>query len=252
MNKITTIAIFALLLVPISALADTQTHSIKDMYSVKVAHVGDTIVVTNNDNVLHSITGKDNRGDVIDYKLAPGDTINLQFMFPVNFAYYDKYDKNLFGSLYTFEPSTDLTQMNVYNHTSISDLYEKPQYVEGTASAPANVMTSDNATTLGNTTSQVQVAPSTQSVASVPSNTTTTSSGTLSFGFSNSTKLTVATPDNSTLAEMKQVISLQQTQIDNYKTQLDVVNKQLAYWENQASQWQTVAERLAEIVQSLQ
>lgn len=232
MNKVASIALFALLLVPISALAENQTYPIRDMYTVRVAHVGDTIVITNTDGILHSITGKDSRGERIDVTLEPGQSTNIQFMFPVDFAFYDKYTHDKFGVIYTYDPNVDLSSLHVYNFTSIHDLFEIPQY-----SLDAQT-TSDNITTTAPTLSfgfSNQTTPITTSSSSVSSNTTPVPIN--------------ATQDNSTAAELKAVIAVQQSQIATLKNQLGNATNQISYWQGLAQQWEIVAERLAQSLQ---
>lgn len=132
MNKTVIIGILVLLalLVPTSALAESQTHSVSDMYTVRVIHVGDVITVVNTDSVTHSISGRTDRGDVIDDKLDAGGNAQLQFSFPGQFSFYDKYDRTHFGIIYVYDPSQDLSKVNVFNSTSKSDLFQAPQYAE--------------------------------------------------------------------------------------------------------------------------
>lgn len=224
MNKTLGIAICALLLVPIAAFADTN-YSIKSMFNAKTAHVGDNIIITNDDTKPHSITGKDNMGEKIDDTIQPGKSVNLQFLFAGEFAFYDKYDQNVTGVLYIYEPSVDLTKLNVYNHTSVADLYEKPHYE--TVASVQNVTTSENNTSTNQTISQTMSTPTFESSnATVPIVNPTTS-------------------DNQTVQDMKTEITLLQKEVDNYKIQLDNANKQVSIWQQLASDWQNVAERMS-------
>lgn len=194
------ILVLLALVVPTSALAESQTYDVNNMFTVRTVHVGDVITVVNTDSTTHSISGKTDRGDTIDNKITAGGSTQLTFSFPGQFSFYDKYDKTKFGIIYVFDPSQDLSKVNVFNGTSKSDLFQAPIYEEDlsvpntpntntplanntqtnntapttTTSTPITTTTNDSISTPNTTPSQPTPVQNTTSTQTTPAPTTTT------------------------------------------------------------------------------
>lgn len=205
MNRLMIGLIVALaLVVPSSALAESYTVS--DMFMVRTVHVGDTITVFNNDNKTHSISGKTSTGETIDDKISAGQSVDIQFLFPGQFSFYDKYDKSKFGTIYVYEPSVNLTAMTVYNKTSITDLFQAPIYAQDLVIPNST----NNSTPLANQTN-------------IGSSSTPSSGGSVvSFGISNSTQPIVTQNTTTTPTD----ISKLEAKIDSLTTEVQSLKAQ--------------------------
>jgi len=114
-----------------SAEPQTLIYGTGGLYSVHVAHVGDSLVVRNDDISNHTVTGKASTGEIVSSgTIKPGQNFTMSFMFPAQFSFYDQYHQGNIGVFYIYNPEQALPQ-NIYNHTSTSDLFETPQYFAG-------------------------------------------------------------------------------------------------------------------------
>lgn len=166
MNRIL-IPVFALLvLLPLSAFADTSLDY-SNLYKYNLVQVGNVIFFTNTDTQPHTIAGHDRQGNAITSgPIQPNQTIQMLFSDKGQFDFYDELNQNNHGTIEVYQQSSDLTKS------------DQNQTVNGWAATTSPVFSFSNATMTFNYSNQTNLTTSTSTTNTTTNDTNTTSTQT--------------------------------------------------------------------------